>query len=108
MSLIGKLVDKLLKQGSITLIIADGKGQTYGPGGGKHLTVRFTDNRVAFGILKNPRLGVGEAYMDGRLIVEDGTILELLELVTGSARSRLSSAATTRAAPGATSLTIMT
>jgi len=86
MSLIGKLVDKLLKQGSITLITADGKGQTYGPGDGKHLTVRFTDNRVAFDILKNPRLGVGEAYMDGRLIVEDGTILELLELVTGSNR----------------------
>ena len=86
MSLIGRFVDKLLKQGSITLITPDSKAASYGPGGGKQLTVRFTDNRVAFDILKNPRLGVGEAYMDGRLIVEDGTILELLELVTGSNR----------------------
>ena len=86
MSLIGKLVDKLLKQGSITLVTADGERETYGPGGGKPLTVRFADNRVAFDILKNPRLGVGEAYMDGRLVVEDGTILELLELITGSNR----------------------
>ena len=86
MSLIGRLVDKLLKQGSVTLEMPGGKHETYGPGGGKHVTVRFTDNRVAFDILKNPRLGVGEAYMDGRLVVEDGTILDLLELVTGSNR----------------------
>ena len=57
--------------------------ETYGQGGGKHLTVRFTDRKVAFDILKNPRLGVGEAYMDGRLIIEDGTILDLLEMVVG-------------------------
>jgi len=86
MALIGRLVDKLLKQGSITLITADGKRETYGPGGGQHLTVRFTDHKVAFDIIKNPRLGVGEAYMDGRLVVEDGTILDLLELITGSNR----------------------
>ena len=86
MSLIGRLVDKLLKQGSITLIIAGGKPETYGPGGGRHLTVRFTDHKVAFYILKNPRLGCGEAYMDGRLIIEDGTILDMLELITGSNR----------------------
>ena len=86
MSLIGRLVDKLLKQGSITLVTPDGKRETCGPGGGKHLTLRFADNRVGFEILKNPRLGVGETYMDGRLVVEDGTILDLLELITGSNR----------------------
>jgi len=86
MALIGRLVDKLLKQGSITLKLPGKPPQTFGPGGGKSLTVRFTDNKVAFDILKNPRLGVGEAYMDGRLVVEDGTILDLLELVTGSNR----------------------
>ena len=33
--------------------------------------------KVAFDIVRNPRLGFGEAYMDGRLIIEDGTILDL-------------------------------
>ena len=66
MSLIGRLVDKLLTTGSITLLGPGKPPQTYGPGGGKHLTVRFTDRKVAFDIVKNPRLGVGEAYMDGR------------------------------------------
>ncbi len=86
MALIGRLVDKLLKQGGITLKLPGKPPQTFGPGGGKSLTVRFTDNKVAFDILRNPRLGVGETYMDGRLVVEDGTILDLLELVTGSNR----------------------
>ena len=86
MALIGRLIDKLLKQGSITLVAPDGKRETYGPGGGRSLTIRFADRKVGFDILKNPRLGLGEAYMDGRLTFEDGTMLDLLELVTGSVR----------------------
>ena len=86
MALIGRLVNKLLKQGSITLVTPDGKRETYGPGGGRQITIRFTDSKVGFDIVRNPRLGLGEAYMDARLIVEDGTILDLLELVTGQNR----------------------
>jgi cyclopropane-fatty-acyl-phospholipid synthase len=86
MSLIGKLVDKLLTKGRITLKLPGKEPRTYGRGEGKHLTVRFTDRRVGFDILRNPRLGLGEAYMDGRLIIEDGTILELLEMIVGANR----------------------
>lgn len=84
MSLIGKLVDKLLTKGSLTLHLPGRAPQTYGRGGGKHLTVRFTDRKVGFDIVKNPRLGLGEAYMDGRIIIEDGTILDLLEMITAA------------------------
>ena len=84
MSLIGKLVDKLLNQGSITVLIRGQPPQTFGPGGGKHLTVRFNDRKVAFDIVRSPRLGLGEAYMDGRVIIEDGTILDLMRLVIGA------------------------
>src|SRR3569623_498316 len=86
MSLIGRMIDKLLTTGSITLINPGKPPRSYGPGGCKHLTVRFTDRKVGFDIVKNPRLGLGEAYMDGRLIVEDGTLLDLVELITGQHR----------------------
>ena len=86
MSLIGRLVDKLLTKGSITLLRPGKRPETFGSGEGKHLTVRFTDRKVAFNIIKNPRLGLGEAYMDGRLIIEDGTILDLLEMIVGANR----------------------
>jgi cyclopropane-fatty-acyl-phospholipid synthase len=84
MSLIGRLIDKLLTKGSITLLIPGKPPRTHGRGGGKHLTVRITDRKVGFDIVKSPSLGAGEAYMDGRLIIEDGTILDLLEMVQDS------------------------
>lgn len=84
MALISKLVGTLLTRGRITLVQPDGSRETYGPGGGRELTVRFADKRVAFDLVRNPRLKLGETYMDGRLIIEDGTILDLLELITGA------------------------
>jgi len=86
MSLIGKLVGKLLTKGSITLHTPGKPPQTFGPGGGKHLTVRFTDKKVAFDIIRNPRLGFGETYMDGRLVIEDGTMLDLMRMIVGANR----------------------
>jgi cyclopropane-fatty-acyl-phospholipid synthase len=86
MSLIGKLIGTLVKRGSITLIQPGGKSETFGPGGEPRLTVRFADRKVAFDIARNPRLGFGEAYMDARLVIEDGTILDLMELIVGANR----------------------
>src|SRR3954471_4628430 len=86
MSLIGLLIDKLLTTGSITLLMPGKPPRTHGRGGGRHLTIRMADRKVGFDILKSPSLGVGEAYMDGRLIIEDGTILDLLEMVVESNR----------------------
>ena len=83
MALISRLIGTLLTKGRITLVQPDGSRETYGPGG-KELTVRLLDRRVAFDIARNPRLGLGEAYMDGRIVVEDGDILDLMELVTGA------------------------
>lgn len=86
MALIGKLIDRLLTEGSITIVMPDGRRETYGPGGGKPLTIRFADRKVPFDLMRNPRLGLAEAYMDGRLVMERGSILDLMELVTRSNR----------------------
>ncbi|MFL6732702.1 MAG: class I SAM-dependent methyltransferase [Sphingomicrobium sp.] len=85
MSLIGKFIDQILPVGSITLISPDGKRRTHGPGGGAHVTVRLHDRRAAMDIFRNPRLKLGELYMDGRLTIEEGgTILDLLEMIVGA------------------------
>ena len=84
MALIEKLVGKVISKGRLTLVMPDGAKLEFGPGGGKSLTVRLTDRRTAFAIARNPRLGLGEAYMDGRLIIEEGGILDLMELATGA------------------------
>lgn len=84
MSLIGRFIDQILPVGSITVVGPDGRRETHGPGGGKSVTVRLHDKRAAFDIFRNPRLKFGELYMDGRLTIEDGTMLDLLELVVGA------------------------
>ena len=86
MAMTGRLIERLLKRGEITVVTADGKRTKYGPGGGKSLTIRFTDRKVPFELLRNPRLGLGETYMDGRLVIEGGSMLDLLDMITGSNR----------------------
>ena len=66
MALIEKLVGKVIRKGRLNLIMPDSRKLEFGPGG-KALTVRLTDNNAAFSIARNPRLGLGEAYMDGRM-----------------------------------------
>ena len=86
MALIEKLVGKVIRKGRLTLLMPDGRKLEFGPGGGKAVTVRLADKKAAFAIARNPRLGLGEAYMDGRILIEDGDILDLMELVTGANR----------------------
>ena len=83
MSLLGKLIDKLLREGRVTVIEHGKEPRTYGSGGGKPLTIRFTDRKVPLDLIRNPRLGLGEAYMDGRIVIEDGTILDLMRIIVG-------------------------
>ena len=88
MSLLGRFVTKMLPAARLALILADGDRQTLGGGGADSpiRTVRLHDRGALVALLRNPRLAVGELYMDGRLTVEDGTILDLLELVVGANR----------------------
>jgi cyclopropane-fatty-acyl-phospholipid synthase len=86
MALIEKLVGKVISKGRLVLLMPGSSPRTFGPGGGKSLTVQLTDRKTAFAIARNPRLGLGEAYMDGRLVIEDGDILDLMELATGANR----------------------
>lgn len=81
MWLLDKMLRKLVRKGELTVIDHDGKTYHYGAPDPNHgpITVRLTDRKAAFDIAKDPRLGAGEAYMDGRLVVEgDKDVRDLL------------------------------
>src|SRR5687767_8793938 len=81
MWLLNKMLRRLVRKGELNVIDHDGKTYRYGTPDPKHgpITVRLTDRRAAFDIAADPRLGAGEAYMDGRLVVEgDKDIRDLL------------------------------
>jgi cyclopropane-fatty-acyl-phospholipid synthase len=76
----------VLTRGRLHLISPDGSSESFGPGGAEEVTVRLHDKRVAFDIARDPKLAFGEAYMEGRLTIEQGDILQLLELALGNNR----------------------
>jgi cyclopropane-fatty-acyl-phospholipid synthase len=82
MSFLHRALAHVVGEGSLTLIDCNGKAATYGDGSGCAVAVRFHDRALARRVLANPSLAFGEAYMDGRLTVEDGTIYDFLELLT--------------------------
>ena len=88
MWLLDKALSGYIKRGEITLVDHDGKTYRYGAPDPvyKPVTVRFTDARVAGDIMKDPGLGAAEAFMDGRLVLEQGEILDLINIVRGSHR----------------------
>jgi cyclopropane-fatty-acyl-phospholipid synthase len=68
----------------VTLRLPDGSSETFGPGGAEEVTIRFTDRTALAQLVRHPRLKLGELYMDGRLVIEQGTMLDLLRIVVGS------------------------
>jgi cyclopropane-fatty-acyl-phospholipid synthase len=50
-------------------------------GAGPAVTIRIADQETLRRINRNPNLALGEAYMDGGLTVENGTIRDLLDII---------------------------
>jgi cyclopropane-fatty-acyl-phospholipid synthase len=65
-------------------------GQTLrlGDGSAPHVVVTIADRATLGRIMAAPSLGVGEAWMDGRLTLERGTIQELVELACRNTGAR--------------------
>ena len=72
---------RLVSRGALTVITARGTTLTFGDGTGEEVRVRFTDTRAELAAILDPHLYLGELLMDGRFVVERGTIYEFLELV---------------------------
>jgi cyclopropane-fatty-acyl-phospholipid synthase len=87
-SLFDRLLTRLVKRGTLTVAYASGETSTYGQAtpGSPDVAVRFTDTKVGRDIVLDPRLGAGEAYMDGRIAMERGEIIDLIELVQANNR----------------------
>ena len=83
MWLLDRFARKLLKKGELTIIDADGKRYSYGaPDPGRApIVMRFADRGVGNYIARHPRLGAAMAWMDGRLIIEQGDIAGLIDLI---------------------------
>ncbi|WP_373489222.1 class I SAM-dependent methyltransferase [Blastomonas sp.] len=87
MAMIDRFLGKLIRRGTLQLIDHRGAIHNFGtPAPGfPDITVRLADAGVARFIALRPRLGAGEAFMDGRLIIERGDVMDLIALVRANA-----------------------
>jgi cyclopropane-fatty-acyl-phospholipid synthase len=83
MALLDAMLKRVVKRGELTVIYANGTHRTFGTADPemRPVTVRFADKATPGRIARWPRIGAGEAYMDGRLIMEDGDVLDLVRLI---------------------------
>ena len=78
----------MLRKGELTVIDADGSRRSYGtPDPGRApFVIRFTDAKAADHLARHPRLGAAETWMDGRLVIEQGDIAGLIDLIRSNGR----------------------
>src|SRR5882672_7901419 len=81
--MLGAVLQQVVTRGTLTVIWPNGKTSTYGSGTPR-ATVTIHGRCSAWTIGLKPDLAVGEAYMDGRMTVEDGTIGDMLEILISS------------------------
>jgi len=81
--LLAQVLFRVLGEGQLTIIDPDGKThRVIGPKPGPAVTMRVHDHWTGLRLLLRPRLALGEAYMDGKITIEDGKdIYDLLDLL---------------------------
>ena len=76
-----------ITSGAFEVAFADGTVERYGSPapGSLEIAIRFTDAHVPREILLDPALGAAEAFMDGRLVIERGDVMGLVDLFARNA-----------------------
>jgi cyclopropane-fatty-acyl-phospholipid synthase len=83
MSILDRLLNGRIHHGRLHIIRSDGSTVSYGDGGKgwPDVTLRIHSPAAERRILLNPRLGLGEAFMDGAISVDGEDIIGLVEMV---------------------------
>lgn len=87
MKVLTRLLGKVVSQGTLSINYADGTCETIGAAaqGWPDVVIRFTDDAAARAIVTSAVLGAGEGFMDGKLLIEQGSIWDLIMLVSANA-----------------------
>jgi cyclopropane-fatty-acyl-phospholipid synthase len=82
--LLVSVLSRLIRAGRLTLIDAAGNRHVLEGKAGPSATVRLRDPSLNWKLLLRPRLYVPEAYMDGSLTIEEGTLYDFLDLLVSN------------------------
>ena len=78
---LARFLNKIFKKGGFILIDANGNQFIIGtPASEQPIKVKILDKKLHYKLLFHPDLYLGEAYTDGQLIIENGTLTDFLDL----------------------------
>ena len=75
------LLQTAIRQGAVRLIDASNRTFLIGDGQAPVCTLRLKRRHLDWSIALNPSIGLAEAYMDGLITIEDGTLYDFLDLL---------------------------
>lgn len=78
--LLRRVLDTIVRTGALSVTTASGRRLTFGDGSAPTVAVRFTSPGWQLAVLADPELRLGEAFMEGGLVVEQGSIADFLAL----------------------------
>ncbi len=79
--LLARLFERLVSVGRLTLIDASGRTHRFEGRPGPASTIRLKDPVLHRKLVLRPRLYLPEAYMDGTLVIEEGSLYDLMDLL---------------------------
>ena len=85
-NLLRRAFEPLVRQGQLDVALPWGRELRFGDGSEPRARIRFADRRAIWALLRDPDLNFGEMFMQERLVVEQGTVYDVLELVLRGAR----------------------
>ncbi|NTI88788.1 class I SAM-dependent methyltransferase [Agrobacterium rhizogenes] len=82
-----RALSSIVSRGSLVVMTAGGRALTFGDGTGDLVCVRFTDNRAQWAFLIDADARLGELYMDGRFLVENGSLYDFVAMMLREAQN---------------------
>jgi cyclopropane-fatty-acyl-phospholipid synthase len=82
--LLTRLLQNMVRIGTLTVIDADGRRHRFAGAPGPTATIRLHDRALSTKLFFHPDLIAGEAYMDGRLTIEEGTLYDFLSVASAN------------------------
>jgi len=79
--LASRLFERIITVGRLRVRDAGGRFHTFDGSPGASVTIHLHDRALHWKLLVRPRLYLGEAFMDGTLTVEEGSLYDLIDLL---------------------------
>lgn len=78
---LARLLNTIVTHGSLIVVDAAGTAHSFGDRTGQGVAIRITDRATERRLAFDPELEAGEAYMHGRLVLDQGTFYDFLSLI---------------------------